>query len=40
MTAYELKSIAVLNVKGMDFSYILWGISRDEVVNRLNNCVG
>ena len=40
MTAYELKSIAVLNVKGMDFSCILWGISRDEVVNRLNNCVG
>ena len=37
MTAYELKSIAVLNVKGVDFRCILWGISRDETVSRLNN---
>ena len=37
MTAYELKNIAILNVKGVDFRCILWGISRDEVVNRLNN---
>ena len=39
MTAYELKNIAILNVKGADFRCILWGISRDEVVNRLNNSV-
>ena len=39
MTAYELKNIAILNVKGLDFSCILWGISRDEAVNRLNNSV-
>ena len=39
MTAYELKNIAILNVKGVDFRCILWGISRDEVVNRLNNSV-
>ena len=39
MTAYELKNIAILNVKGVDFSYVLWGISRDEAVNRLNNSV-
>ena len=39
MTAYELKSIAILNVKGVDFRCILWGISRDEAVNRLTNCV-
>ena len=38
-TAYELKSIAKLNVKGVDFRCILWGISRDEAVNRLNNYV-
>ena len=38
-TAYELKNIAILNVKGADFRCILWGISRDEVVNRLNNSV-
>ena len=39
MTAYELKNIAILNVKGVDFTYILWGISRDKTVNRLNNLV-
>ena len=39
MTAYELKKIAILNVKGVDFRCILWGISRDEAVNRLNNSV-
>ena len=39
MTAYELKNIAILNVKGADFTCILWGISRDEAVNRLNNSV-
>ena len=37
MAAYELKNIAILNVKGVDFRCILWGISRDEVVNRLND---
>ena len=39
MTCFELKSIAILKVKGVDFRCILWGISRDEVVNRLNNSV-
>ena len=39
MTAYELKNIAISNVKGVDFRCILWGISRDEAVNRLNNSV-
>ena len=39
MTAYELKNIAILDVKGVDFRCILWGISRDEAVNRLNNSV-
>ena len=37
MTAYELKNISILHVKGVDFRCILWGISRDEAVNRLNN---
>ena len=36
MTAYELKNITILNVKGVDFRCILSGISRDEAVNRLN----
>ena len=39
MTAYELENIAILNVKGVHFRCILWGISRDEAVNRLNNSV-
>ena len=38
-TPYELKSIAILNVKSVDFRCILWGISRDEDVNMLNNSV-
>ena len=39
MADMNLKNIAVLNVKGADFRCILWGISRDEAVNRLNNSV-
>ena len=39
MTAYELKNIAILNVKDVDFRCILWDISRDEDVNKLNNSV-
>ena len=39
MTAYKLKNIAILNVKGVDVRCILWAISRDEAVNRLNNSV-
>ena len=31
-TAYELKNIAILNVKGVDFRCILWGISRNKVL--------
>ena len=39
MNFYELKSIAVLNVKGVDYRYILRGIIKNEGVNILNNCV-
>ena len=39
MMAYELKNIAMLNAKGVDYRCILWGISRNEAVNRLNNPV-
>ena len=39
MTAYELKIIAILNVKRVDVRCILWGISKDEAVNRLNKSV-
>ena len=39
MMAYELKNIAILNAKGVNYGCILWGSSRDEAVNRLNNSV-
>ena len=38
-TAYESKNIAILNVKGVDYRCILWGITRNEAVNILNNSV-
>ena len=39
MTDYELKNIAVLTVKDVDYRCILWGISKNEVFNILNNSV-
>ena len=39
MTAYELKNILILSVKGVNFRCILCGISKDEAINRLNNSV-
>ena len=35
--AYKLKNIATLNAKGVDCRCTLWGASRDEAVNKLNN---
>ena len=32
MMAYELKNIAILNAKGVDYKCTLRGISRDEAV--------
>ena len=39
MMAYELKNIVILNAEGIDYRCILWGISSEEAVNRLNNSV-
>ena len=39
MTAYELKNIAILNVKSVDYRCIFGGISRNEAVDILNNSV-
>ena len=39
MMAYELKNIAILNAKDVDYRCILWGVRRDEAVNCLNNSV-
>ena len=37
--AYELKNIAILNAKGVDYRCILWNISKNDAVNKLNNSV-
>ena len=39
MTVYELKNTTLINVKGVNFRCILWGISRDEAIDRLHNSV-
>ena len=39
LMTYELENITILNVRGVDFRCILWGISKDKTVNRLNNSV-
>ena len=38
-TIMKLKSIAIMNVKDVDYRCILLGISRNEAVNILNNSV-
>ena len=37
MMAYDLENIAILNVKGVDYRCVLWNITRNDAVNRLNN---
>ena len=39
MIAYELKNIAISNAKGVDYRCILWGISKNDAIDRLNNSV-
>ena len=39
MTAYELKNIAILIIKGVDCKCILWNISKNEAVSMVNNLV-
>ena len=39
MTAYELKNIAILNVKGVDYKCILLGASKSNAINILKNSV-
>ena len=35
--AYSLENIAILSAKGATFRCILWGISRNEELKKLNN---
>ena len=37
MMAYELKNIAILNVKGVDYRCILWNMTKDDANNLLHN---
>ena len=37
--AYELKNTAILNANGVDYRCILWGISENDAINKLNNSV-
>ena len=37
MMAYELKKLAILNVKGVDYRCALWNMTKNDVINRLNN---
>ena len=37
--AYSLKYIAILSIKGATFRYLLMGISKNEVLKKLNNSV-
>ena len=36
---YEVKNIAILNAKGIDYRCILWGINKNDATDRLNNSV-
>ena len=39
MMNYELKRMAILNAIGVDYRCILWGISKNSAIDRLNNSV-
>ena len=39
MMDYELKNIAILNAKDVDYMCILWGIIKNDAIDRLNNFV-
>ena len=39
MMAYELKNISILNAKDVNYRCVLWGISKNHAINRLNNSV-
>ena len=37
MRAYEMENIAILNVKGVDYRCVLWNITKNDSIKRLNN---
>ena len=34
---FRLENIAILNIKGVDCRCVLWNMSRNDAINRLNN---
>ena len=34
---YELENITILNVKGVDYRGVLWNMTKNDTINRLNN---
>ena len=39
MMTYKLTKTAISNAKSVDYRCILWGISKNDAINRLNNSV-
>ena len=37
MMAFELEDISILNVKGVNYWCVIWNITKNDVINRLNN---
>ena len=37
MVAYELKHIAILNIKTVDYRYVLWNMTKNDAIKKLNN---
>ena len=37
MMVYDLKNVAILNVKGVDYRCVLWNMTKYNAVNLLNN---
>ena len=37
MMAYKLKTIAILNAKGVHYRCAIMNMTRNDVINRLNN---
>ena len=36
MMAYKLEKIVILSIKGVNYRYVLWNITRNDAINRLN----
>ena len=36
MMAYRLEKIVILSIKVVNYRYVLWNITRNDAINRLN----